>query len=223
MTCFDFFADPLERSPVASQMRVANPFLLTALHVSLRAPCELSMCATEPASSRFDRLTRLESALANAVGAEDYTKAAALRDELQSLRVDEDVAVLAANSRFYEAFSTRDLKMMADLWRADGDQVICSHPGFPPVLGHELVMSSWKQIFSGIDDQIRPSDVHVRLLQGGASALVTCIEQIGDSGSSKLIATNIFEKSDNGWRMVLHHAGPLMVSEKDAADAEKRL
>ena len=203
-------------------MRVANPFLLTALHV-FRAPCELSMCASEPVSSRFDRLTKLQSALASAVGAEDYLKAAVLRDELQSLRVDEDVAVLAANSRFYEAFSTRDLKMMSDLWRADGDTVICSHPGFPPVHGHELVMSSWKQIFSGIDDQIRPSDVHVRLLQGGASALVTCIEQIGDSGSSKLIATNIFEKSDNGWRMVLHHAGPLMVSEKDAADAEKRL
>ena len=109
--------------------------------------------------------------------------------------------------------------MMSDLWRADGDSVVCSHPGFPPVIGHSRIMSSWKQVFSGIDDQIQPLDVHVRLLQGGASALVTCTEQIGDSSSSKLIATNLFEKSNDGrWRMILHHAGPLMVSEEKGDD-----
>ena len=169
--------------------------------------------SSEPAESsaaRFGQLSRLENELASAIGDEDYAAAAMLRDQLQGLRADEDIAVLAANSLFYRAFSTNDLELMGECWRADGGAISCAHPGFAPIHGHEAVMSSWQQIFGGMKAEVVPSDVRLVLLSGRQSAMVTCLEIVDKS--SKLVATNVFEKTDDGWRMVLHQAGPLMAS-----------
>ena len=55
--------------------------------------------------------------------------------------------VLAANLAFYSAFEARDLDAMADLWD-HGDDVACTHPGWPTLHGWSRVGASWAALLS---------------------------------------------------------------------------
>ena len=174
-----------------------------------------SMCASSQgdAAARFERVSHLEEALASAVACEDFSLAASLRDKLQALRMDEEVAVLSANAAFYRAFSNGDIRQMQQAWIAESEAsfAACLHPGVAPIYGHGAIMDSWREIFDGgVQPTVTTTALRVRLLHGSSSACVTLIERIADS---KLVATNIFEKGGDGrWRMSLHQAGPLMAS-----------
>ena len=65
----------------------------------------------EPAAAgALSRAQNLESLLSLAVQTERYEEAARLRDELASLGVDTELAVLEANNQFYRSFSDADLQ-----------------------------------------------------------------------------------------------------------------
>ncbi|KAL9259525.1 hypothetical protein AKJ16_DCAP02771 [Drosera capensis] len=53
---------------------------------------------------------------------ENYTEAARIRDNLRILHEDRKASVLAANSRFYDAFSKGNLASMQALW-AKGEHI----------------------------------------------------------------------------------------------------
>ena len=57
-------------------------------------------------------------------------------------------ALLAANRRFYEAFSRADLGAMDDVW-ARVVPVTCVHPGWTPLVEREEIMESWQAILAG--------------------------------------------------------------------------
>ena len=184
-------------------------------HVRRRVPIPAaSEEAAASAEEQAEKVERLKVALSSAIEGENYSDAAQLRDELNSLTLDDEVAVLQANSAFYEAFSSGDFEAMDTLW-ADGGGETCAHPGFPHIRGHEEIMDSWKQIFADAEMKIRPEGVSCTLLRGGLSAVVTCVERVAGQGANGLSATNIFEKDASGsWRMVLHQAGPMVESKK---------
>jgi ketosteroid isomerase-like protein len=61
---------------------------------------------------------------------------------------------------------------------------------------------------------VTPTDVHIHVL--GRTAIVACSENIttaedGDLGVAVAQATNVFVKTDDGWRMIVHHASPAPV------------
>ncbi len=64
---------------------------------------------------------------------------------------EEDVrAVLFANAALYDAFETADLDLMEAVW-IDGpgaEDVICVHPGWPPLRGRAQVLRSWAMIMA---------------------------------------------------------------------------
>lgn len=154
-----------------------------------------------------DKLFELESDLAAAIRGEQYERAAALRDELNSLRMDGELSVLSANEAFYRAFRKSDFKAMTDVW-SKSPNVVCAHPGNLQVRGAD-VMSSWRVIFSGgAPDNIEARDVKCTLLSSTA-AQVTCIEQVGPG---QLTCTNIFVLEEDGWKMLNHHAAPVMAA-----------
>jgi len=167
------------------------------------------------APSGPERADELRKALSEALRHEQYTTAARLRDELAGLRDeladlemhDED-AVLQANIAFYDAFSMRDIEAMSELWAQDHG-VVCAHPGQLILKGYENILESFDEIFEGGGPDISMSNVQIKLMNGGKSAFVTCIEVVrGDPGT---LATNIFEKGNDGrWRMVHHQAAPLV-------------
>ncbi len=118
---------------------------------------------------------------------------------------DDTADVLAANRAFYAAFTDRDLARMDALWAQRAD-VVCVHPGAPPLLTRDAVMESWHAILTTPGSpQIDGRDASAVLL--GDTALVTCTEVIA---AASIFATNGFVRQDGVWRMVLHHASPAL-------------
>ncbi len=114
----------------------------------------------------------------------------------------ETARVIAANTAFYKAFRSRDMTAMDAIWSRQA-RVSVIHPGWAGISGREAVMKSWKAILEGNPPDIRALKPSV--IFAGASAYVICYEQVG---SGLLIATNIFVKEEDDWRMIHHHAGP---------------
>ena len=115
--------------------------------------------------------------------------------------------ILQANNDFYEAFCSRDLESMRDLWAAK-DNLVCIHPGWGLLQGWEDIMRSWEGIFENPSTpSIRP--VAESVFEQGTYAFVVCAESV-EGAEPSLVATNIFENSANGWKLVHHHVSPIL-------------
>lgn len=119
-------------------------------------------------------------------------------------------SALEAEAAFYDAFAKGDLEAMMAVW-ADDDEVYCIHPGGPRIAGVENVRESWRRTFgSG-----QSLSFHLRArheVHGMMMAIHSVYEQITVSGEgpvrNPMLATNIYSRTDRGWRMVAHHASP---------------
>jgi uncharacterized protein (TIGR02246 family) len=128
-------------------------------------------------------------------------------------------AVTAANEAFYAAFESVDLDRMEALWDVD-EGVTCVHPGWQMLRGRARIMRSWALIFANTPYiQFFLTDVDVEV--SGDIAVVTCSENIltsvGDeTGDAHVVATNVFHRRDDGWRLRVHHGSPVaLVGERE--------
>lgn len=117
-----------------------------------------------------------------------------------------------AENAFYDAFERADLAGMMTVW-AEEDDIVCIHPQGPRLLGFESVRESWMQIFSGGASRLRLRTVEARKFDGQTVAVHSVVEVLsvpGQQGPTQSVcATNVYELTDHGWRMVVHHASPL--------------
>ncbi len=121
-----------------------------------------------------------------------------------------------AEAAFYEALVKRDLDAMMDVW-ADDDDMYCVHPGGVRISGVERIRESWRQIFAGGQDlnfRLREQQIiHTMML-----AVHSVYEDIAIAGQPRMrqpmIATNVYQRTERGWRMVVHHAAPAPGSAK---------
>jgi uncharacterized protein (TIGR02246 family) len=126
-------------------------------------------------------------------------------------------AVEAANAALYAAFESADVDAMEALWD-DGDgaaDVVCVHPGWPMLTGRPQVLRSWSAIMAGTSYiQFFLTDVRVRV--EGDTAVVTCTENILTAVSESehtnvaVVATNVFRRRPDGWRLQVHHGSPVL-------------
>ena len=119
--------------------------------------------------------------------------------------------ILAANDRFYLALSQADLRTMAELWH-HSPATECIHPGWDRIRGWVEIEESWSQIFQN-QGTVPVQTSHLMVQWRGDVAWVTCYENLTvQAGSnlqiSQMLATNIFERVDGRWQMVMHHASP---------------
>ena len=118
-----------------------------------------------------------------------------------------------ANARFYRAFETLDIAEMDQVW-VHGEQARCVHPGWPLLCGWDAVRASWQRIFDNTEEmRFTLSEVSVNV--GGDLAWVTCTEnifsEVGERVSvTAILATNVFERTLDGWRMVHHHGSHVL-------------
>ena len=115
-----------------------------------------------------------------------------------------------AEAAFYEALEAGDLEAMMEVWAEDED-IVCVHPGGPRLAGYDEVRSSWAQIFgSGQRLSVRVSNQVV--LSGMMLAVHSVHENILVQGETRprapVAATNVYLRTGNGWRMILHHGSP---------------
>jgi ketosteroid isomerase-like protein len=130
--------------------------------------------------------------------------------------------VIEANARFYRAFESLDIELMAEVW-ARGEHVKCVHPGWGLLSGWDAVKASWELIFSNTRE-IRFTLTEVRVHVRNPLAWVVLTENLmsraqDDVTATSVLATNIYEKTDGAWKMIHHHASHVF-SSRAALDPE---
>jgi len=111
---------------------------------------------------------------------------------------------------FYEALQSGDIERLMACW-ADEDEIVCVHPGGPRVVGAAAIRATFDGMFANGTIQARPE--RVRKVESLASAVHNVLERIDvltPEGPQQawVIATNVYHKTAQGWRLVAHHASP---------------
>ena len=113
-----------------------------------------------------------------------------------------------AETAFYDAFERADLAAMMAVW-AESDDIVCIHPQGPRLAGFEAVRESWAKIFAG-GAQLRVRTTEERRFDGQTLAVHNVVELVAPTGQQEQVtsvfATNVYELTEAGWRMVAHHA-----------------
>jgi ketosteroid isomerase-like protein len=113
-----------------------------------------------------------------------------------------------AQIAFYDAFERGDIAAMMAVW-AESDDIVCVHPGGARLVGFEAVRESWARIFLAAT-QLRVRTLDEQRFAGQSVAVLSVIEEVlprGQQGpANQVYATNVFELTEGGWRMVVHHA-----------------
>ena len=113
-------------------------------------------------------------------------------------------------AQFYEALQRGDIDRLMAVW-SDDDEIVCVHPGGPRLIGAAAIRASFEAIFSNGAVDAQPE--RQRRVQSHSSAVHNVLERVqvmGDGGprSAWVIATNVYLKGAQGWRLVCHHASP---------------
>jgi ketosteroid isomerase-like protein len=115
-----------------------------------------------------------------------------------------------AEAQFYDALRDGDLDRVMAVW-ADDDDVVCVHPGGARVVGPQAVRAAFEAIF--VNGHIVVHAEHVKRVSAMGSAVHSVLERIDvvtveGPRTGWIVATNVYVKTSQGWRMVAHHASP---------------
>lgn len=130
-------------------------------------------------------------------------------------------AILDVMQAFYDALEMMDAPAMADVW-AGRPADVCVHPGWPMTHGWQSIRHSWRTIFEHTGYlQVSLSDISLEI--GGRIARVCCTERrysvyAPGTITSTVAATNLFVRTEEGWRLTLHHGSPVSGQRIAAAD-----
>jgi ketosteroid isomerase-like protein len=121
--------------------------------------------------------------------------------------------VTRANQDFYEAFESLDVGRMDRIW-AQQEYVTCIHPGWTLRVGWPAVRDSWVLIFNNtFSMKFELTEIQIQV--AGDVAWVICTENIASrqgerSQDSRVLATNLYEKTGDAWKIIHHHGSPVM-------------
>ena len=113
-------------------------------------------------------------------------------------------------STFYQALQTGDIEKLMACW-ADEDDIVCVHPGGARLLGAGSIRAAFDMMFTNGSIQVKAEKVHrVEALDASVHSVLERIEVLTEDGPrhAYVIATNVYQKTPLGWRMVAHHASP---------------
>lgn len=119
----------------------------------------------------------------------------------------------AAEAAFYAAFEARSLDAMMAVW-ANDERIACLHPLAAPLNGRLAVAAGWKSLFEAAGQfRVQVELAHEIRDAGQVIHVVREYLTIGQETEPRppILATNVYHRDGDGWRMVLHHASPLQV------------
>lgn len=129
-------------------------------------------------------------------------------------------------AQFYDALRNGDLARLMECW-ADEDDIVCVHPGGPRLVGAGQIRASFEALFTRGTPQLRIEDVHrVESLSSSVHSVIEKVSLALPDGPREafVVATNVFHKTAQGWRLVAHHATPGAVGElPPRGDAQQTL
>ena len=111
---------------------------------------------------------------------------------------------------FYEALQQGNLDQIMACW-ADEDDIVCVHPGGPRLVGAAAIRAAFESLLAG--GTLRATPERVRRIDALGAAVHNVLERIDlhtDEGPQRawVVATNVYLKTAQGWRLVAHHASP---------------
>jgi uncharacterized protein (TIGR02246 family) len=118
-------------------------------------------------------------------------------------------------AQFYEALQQADLEKLMAVW-ADDEDVACVLPGGPRLVGHHAIRAGFESVFANGGIPVQGEKVR-RVTQPSFAVhhLLVRVE-IGPAEAREpawVAATNVYLKTDQGWRLLAHHASPAMATE----------
>jgi len=118
-------------------------------------------------------------------------------------------SVTDAEQAFYLAFTQQDIEAMMNVWK-DAEEIECIHPMGKRIQGVSVIKQSWIDLFA----QAPPMQFRIERRKEFCSAtlcvhiLVEDITVIHSKQRAQMFATNVYEKNQDLWLMVSHHASP---------------
>jgi uncharacterized protein (TIGR02246 family) len=115
-----------------------------------------------------------------------------------------------AEQQFYETLREADLEKLMSIW-AEDEEVVCIHPGGPRMVGHEAVRVAFEAVFATGAIRVQPTNVRrLRTMDSAVHSVVEQVELRTDEGVrvGYVMATNVYSRTAEGWRLVMHHASP---------------
>ena len=111
---------------------------------------------------------------------------------------------------FYDALQSGDIERLMACW-ADEEDIVCVHPGGPRLLGAVSIRNSFEAMFANGVIPAQPE--YVRKIETITSAMHNLVERIElhlqeNTQVAYVLATNVYMRTAQGWRMVAHHASP---------------
>ena len=113
-------------------------------------------------------------------------------------------------AQFYEALREADINKLMAVW-SDDDDIVCVHPAGPRVIGARAIRASFETIFERGAIPVQAGSVRrTRSLDGAVHNLIETVTIQSPEGAQQgyVVATNVYTKTAQGWRMVAHHASP---------------
>lgn len=136
------------------------------------------------------------------------------KSKLQAAHLDGDADEVEA--AFYDALQRGDIDKLMACW-ADEDEIVCVHPGGPRVVGATAIRATFEAMFAD-GGSIRAWPERVRKIVSVASSVHNLLERVEvltaeGPTNAWVIATNVYHRTAQGWRLVAHHASPGTTSE----------
>ena len=143
------------------------------------------------------------------------------KSKLQAAHLEGDADDIEA--AFYDALQRGDIEKLMACW-ADEDEIVCIHPGGRRVVGATAIRATFEAMF-GEGGAVRAWPERVRKIVSVASCvhnLIERVEVLTASGPTNawVIATNVYHRTAQGWRLVAHHASAGTASDiQEVSDA----
>lgn len=111
---------------------------------------------------------------------------------------------------FYDALQAGDIDQLMACW-ADEDDIVCVHPGGPRLVGAAAIRAAFEGMFA--NGAVHAYPERVRKVESLGAAIHNVLERVDlvtAEGTQRawVVATNVYFKTAQGWRLVAHHASP---------------
>jgi len=119
-------------------------------------------------------------------------------------------------AQFYDALQAGDIDRLMACW-ADEDEVICVHPSGPRLVGLGAVRAAFEAVFNNGTVRVQVQALHkVESMTSAVHSVRERIDLLTNEGpvQAYAIATNVYHKTAQGWRMVAHHVSPGSLEEE---------
>jgi ketosteroid isomerase-like protein len=114
-----------------------------------------------------------------------------------------------AEDAYYDAIDEKDLEAMMSVW-ADSDDILCLLPMMPAQRGTASIRKLWEPLMSG-EVVLDMSVKHLAWLETGDVAIHLVEEHVQAPGMESfqiVYASNVYHKSPDGWRILMHQNSP---------------